>query len=302
MSKKLVLCLSLLALPYVAGCSYEEGTVSSNSFLQQLKWPVSSEELIAAQGFSGFSGIKIAKLSSPEQKHADAKKRVSPDQTRGHLAYTDYIRRSDVMASSNFRSLSLEVVSDNGDESFAVASINEIKGSGGIPSPAQNPRLTASTSEHIQLASLDEEGRRKISHVSIPALPPKPSFSTLVAQTLQSDLKETAGLNVVNLRMGDYEDKTRLVLDLSAAAKFDYDLNNVNSLLTVHIDDAGWDLESQRYFDNHPLIRSYEVSRDKKNDVNLKIFLKHPSKMLMSGFVRPEGKRGYRIFFDVAAL
>ncbi len=309
-----------LALGLTA-CEANQSPSMKVAVQNQIKWPVSAEKLLQADGFLSFAGLKMAK-ATPEQRHASARGRVNPNRTTGHFPYTSYLRREDMLAKSNFRQLNL-AQADHGEEGFKLASVSTTKGVSGIPAPADKPNYNAS----MQLASAVDEP-------AAPVMAARPSDSGLRSAALQvaalidrkieevlsankekvadesiddADVAPTleeqhAALSVVNMRMGDYEDKTRLVLDLSAAAKFDYDLNNVSSVLTVHINGAEWDLETKRYFDDHPLIQSYEVSKSESNDVTLQISLKHPSKMIMSGFVRPDHTRGHRIFFDVAAL
>lgn len=312
-----------------------EGYSSQSARVEQpvLKSYVSAEKLLQADGFLSFAGLNTNGFS-PLQKHAAARARVNPSKTRGHFVYTDYLRRADMMADSGFRSLSL--ASDA--QGFRVASLDVVASMPTAPAPAFKPNAMAVANE-FQVASIadvvpvpaaKQDPAMSVAQVSNAAL----SESLVVRTTAQAvaemidrriattlanaaqdafveedpAYQETAqiddhALSVVNMRMGDYEDRTRLVLDLSAAAKFDYDLNNVNSLLTVHINNAGWDLDTQRFFDDHPLIKSYEVSQAKDGEsVTLEISLKQPSRMVMSGFVRPDGRRGHRIFFDVAAL
>lgn len=291
----------------LGACSYEEGT--QTSFIQKFKWNVSTEKLLDAPGFTSFAGLN-GKRALPMEKHAAAKRRVHPSQTRGHLPYTDYIRRSDVAAGAKFRVVELEKKSGAFGSSFEIAGLDTIVGAGAIPTPSAKPSALAS---NIQLASANFEAER----IAKPAPKPfivsaraedNPGLFERLAAATQAAIGQTAeqsqdeGLSVVNLRMGDYEDKTRLVLDLSAAAKYDYDLNNVDSVLVVHVDGAGWNLDAEKTFNNHPLIESYEVQTTDKDETLLQITLKKPSRMLMSGFVRPDKAHGHRIFFDVAAL
>lgn len=308
----------------VSACGYEQSSGQRVSFVDKFKWPVSAEKLLAADGFISFAGLNTTAVM-PEERHMAARGRVNPGQTKGHLPYTDYLRRSDMMASSHYRELNLQADSSAGGL-FKVASLSTMAGAAGIPAPGLKPSLVPdATAFQVAEAGRVVDGMAQLDDGLAPVMDPKPVFSPMRMAAfldkafgrhnkLQEIIPEDpapsydiaglddASLSVVNMRMGDYEDKTRLVLDLSAAAKFDYDLNNVNSVLTVHINGAGWNLETKKYFDDHPLIKSYEVSESSNHDVTLEISLKHPSKMIMSGFVNPDDKRGHRIFFDVAAL
>ena len=329
----------------LSACGSGQGPSQSASVSPRVvKVPVSSEMLLAADGFIGFSGLKTAAIM-PESRHLAARDRVRPWQTKGHLPYTDYLRRADMMAASHYREVSFEKESDFGLGALKVAALNMISGVAGIPSPVEKPSLLPeATLFQVAEAGRVVEGLPHVDDGLAPVMAAKPVFATTrmaafldkafahykkVQEVLPEDKQpevasveadvaadetpvnnsafdlaslDSENLSVVNMRMGDYEDKTRLVLDLSAAAKFDYDLDNTDSVLTVHIDGAEWDLDTKKYFDDHPLIKSYEVSTADGHDVTLEISLKHPSKMVMSGFVRPDKQRGHRIFFDVAAL
>ncbi len=306
-----------------------------------LEWDVAAETLLSAEAFMGFAGLK-AESSTPLARHSWAKKRVNPDQTRGHVPYTDYLRHSDMMAKVKYRELGLEKRVGG----FQVASVNVMNAKVAIPAPLDKPWGQAYSIAQAMLSGKTIEVAIA-STATIPVPAKKASISLDVA-TAVSPVREAAQrvaaiinkrigqgvfthelntyadepvsqqlsstdnaasaetepfqVGVVNMRMGDYEDRTRLVLDLSSPARFDYDLNNMSGILTVHIDGVGWNLDTQRYFDDHVLIDSYEVSQADGGDITLEISLKQPSKMVMSGAVRPDSKRGHRIFFDVAAL
>ena len=355
MNKKLRFAiLSLVVFP-LAACGFDQGAGQTSKVTfyetESRADQVSAESLLKADGFMSFAGLKTQTLN-PMERHASAKDQVDPSKTRGHFPYTDYLRRSDMLAHSQFRQLNLE---ERGG-AFTIASIDKTRGAGYVPAPALRPEGFAAIAQaglgSVKVAMADVAAssdakivKRKVATTKAKSLKvaslvpapkakvatkaddqsfalPKRSIVAAVEESIRrsifgrdltkasadsfssssADLTDPA-LNVVNMRMGDYEDKTRLVLDLSAAAKFDYALDtSAKNVLTVHIDDAKWDLQSKRYFDGHPLIESYEVSESRERDVTLTVSLKQPSKMLMSGFVRPDNKRGYRIFFDMAAL
>lgn len=331
-----LLFVSLMAFPLV-GCGMESPFGSHTASRIETEGPVeivSAEDLLNADGFLSFAGLKTDTLS-PLVRHAHAKDMVDPSKTRGHFAYTDYLTRADMMARSKHRELSLQNV--NG--TFRISSLQAERGVGTVPAPEFKPFILPTQIASVAPGpSLDDSARYALSQApkkdlfpgfSVPedavyhevhddaVLPPSTdvalnapggvdpySDDAQLYAGFVSDLKAHApDLNVVNMRMGDYEDKTRLVLDLSAAAKFDYALNaDTRDVLTVHISDASWDLDTRRLFAKHPLVESYEVIKTGAKDITLEVKLKQPSKMLMSGFVRPDKNKGYRIFFDMAAL
>lgn len=111
--------------------------------------------------------------------------------------------------------------------------------------------------------------------------------------------------SIINMRLGDYPDKTRLVLDLSSATKFKHEIKNSKvsgNVLLITLSDAEWDFDKERYFNNHPLIENYKTATSANGNVALRITLKKPSQVTLAGAVRPNKNSGHRIFFDVAAL
>jgi hypothetical protein len=278
-----------VVLTLTTACTTQQGTQSNT--LGHFRAPTSEALLAAEDSTTGIKGYKGLSLS-PLQMHAMAKKQVNPNKTSGRLAYTKHPKKSDVMASVGTRVLKLEQQNMTDEvATFALAEINSTLSAPAIPSPAQKPAALATVSDtHVQIAALD-----------VPARKPVPIKDMITAVEATAGVTKSH-LNVVNLRLGDYEDKTRLVIDLNAAAKYDYDISNTNNILTVHLDGAGWSLQEQQQFENHPLIKSYHIARGANNDTTLQFELKRPSRMLMSGTVHPDKNRGHRIFFDVAAL
>lgn len=269
-----------LAPLLLAGCVHGE----KSSFAQMFASPfaVSSEDLLGADVVAFDYG----------QAHDSAKKKVHPSQTKGWLPYAKRPRRQSIMASSSFRSFSLE--NSNGafsEGAYELASLEVRSGIGGVPAPVMRPQFDNFVLAQHEVVQQNQDVR-KIAQLErgMPMNNP-------------ADVSEQFA-EVQNLRLGDYEHKTRLVFDLSAAARFDYDLDNVGNTLTVHFDDAGWSVQKISDVAEHPLIDRFELDQNAEKGVNLKIVLKKPSKMLMSGFV-PSGKelgQGPRVFFDVAAL
>lgn len=240
---------------------------------------VSTETLLNAGGLTLSSGQSQQGAYDPAALHAQARKRVKTNQTRGTLAYTTHPRHRDIVAPKQYRVVELKDDSTLFDGAFTLASATLRPADPATIKPSRKPvfgqKAAPQPAKAIQVAAI----------------------APLIAKPIISLVP-----GITNLRMGDYEDKTRLVLDLNMAAKYDYAFSDLDNKLTVHVDGAGWNLESRKYFDNHPLIKSYEIEENSKNDVMLHIALKKPSKMLMSGFVRPDDNNGHRIFFDVAAL
>ena len=292
---------------FSSACSYDTATLQGAqpqdstpvlSFLS--KAPViKAETLLASKIFD----LNATSSTSPLKRHMSARHKVHHSQTKGHLPYTDYLQPNRILASANFRVLKLEPLKASTSASFALAQADLFQGAGAIPSPSRKPSSLMARASEFQIASANTA---PIEPAVIMREAKKSELLDLAAlrDTLQQGLglDAPAGPSVLDMRMGDYEDKTRLVLDLNAATRFDYDLNNVQSVLTVHLDDAEWQLKDHENFKDHPLFEGYTVEHTAKNETTLQINLKRPSKMLMSGSVRPDNDHGHRIFFDVAKL
>lgn len=283
-----------LALLLSTACSPQQRTDTALVAGDHVNLP-SVEALLAADdtsaGFKGYKGIAL----SPEQMHASAKKQVNPGKTSGRLAYTLNPKKGDILAQDHARVLTLQTPAGAAADEFMIAELTMPKAPAFlIPLPAQKP-ITADDllSAPTQIAQADTAIEPK--H-PIPA--PARRGERVVASLSPVEDSE----NIVSLRTGEYQDKTRLVLDLNVAAKYDYDMSASKNVLTVHIDGDGWTLKEEAAFDDHPLIKSYHMARDSNNDTTLQFELKKPARMLMSGTVDPDQKRGHRIFFDVAAL
>jgi hypothetical protein len=253
----------LLATASLGACSLDQAQHSSlfdmfPSF-DIARSEVASETLLQAGSFSSFRGLKVASASysSPAALHAAARGQVNPTQiARSQRPYTQRIRLSDIRAASSFRVLELKPRSNffNGG-GFQLASVDIVPGERGfIPTPGAKPSYSAQPAAHIQIASAadaapvsdgmeyaqEEIATQKIAKAVAPRVVP----------SAEADL-----LKVTGLTMGDYEDKTRLVLDLNQSADFDYDLNNLDSILTVRIDGAGWNMPGHEDWKNHPLVK-----------------------------------------------
>ena len=108
-----------------------------------------------------------------------------------------------------------------------------------------------------------------------------------------------SGKTVVrDFRVGQHPGKTRFVLDLTGPSGFSYDLNNDKGYLLVRLPDAEWATDEKKVFASHPLIKGYSVRKTKKGALVL-IALKKTAVLKGSAALKPDGKKGHRIYFDV---
>lgn len=118
--------------------------------------------------------------------------------------------------------------------------------------------------------------------------PPKPGSVSL----------ETA---VSSVRIGNYTDKTRVVMDLNGPAKFDYDRQSQGRSLKVNLPGVSWHAQSEKRFSAHPLLENYEIKTTKKGST-LIIKTKKPARLIQSSYLPPNHLYGHRIYFDIAPI
>jgi hypothetical protein len=201
---------------------------------------------------------------SPLEMHAAAKKRVVASQTRGKLSYTKHVNLDDIMGTERVRVLRLTP-----EESLASQSSPSVLPDDIIPPPPRKPG-----SDLYQTSSVS------------------PSVET----------KQNTMDNNPNIRIGDYGDKTRLVFDLPSETKFDYYMNNQNTILTVTLGSTGWQAQAQRTFETSSLVQSYRITQSTPEQTIVEFEFKKPLRMVNAGRAGPNQNRGHRIFFDVAAF
>lgn len=108
--------------------------------------------------------------------------------------------------------------------------------------------------------------------------------------------------HVLNIRVGDYPDKTRIVLDLSAPAKYMVDLDNQEKLLILEVKDTKWAAKTAFTFKNSPLLSAYTAqSADASGHSRLLITLKTPVKIAKKFILKSDKSRNLkdRIVLDL---
>lgn len=135
-----------------------------------------------------------------------------------------------------------------------------------------------------------------------PAPPHKPEYSASATQSPHQIEPASGAVNVVDLRMGEHPGKTRLVLDLTGASGFSYDMNNKDHVLFVELPGAGWAGQREKIMGNHPLIAGYMAQPAGARGSTLAIKLKKNTKVVFSSALPPNEVRGHRIVLDLTAL
>lgn len=105
---------------------------------------------------------------------------------------------------------------------------------------------------------------------------------------------------VSNLRLGEYANKVRVVIDSGASPKVTSDYDPEEKLLVMEVMDAQWSGEKQKTFTSSKLIQSYSVSeRADGKGVTIAITLKKDSRILNQGNVSPDENPNYRYYIDL---
>lgn len=109
---------------------------------------------------------------------------------------------------------------------------------------------------------------------------------------------------VKNVRFGNHENgRSRMVIDVSAASDFAFDIDNKEKLMVIEIPGTVWDAGPlTRHLQDHPLVQSMASSPDGRGGTRVVLQLKAPVKILWSQAIPPAGGQGDRLVFDMASL
>jgi hypothetical protein len=114
-----------------------------------------------------------------------------------------------------------------------------------------------------------------------------------------------AGAVVNDIRIGEHKDKTRLVIDVSAAATYSYDLDNTENLLVIELPNTGWSgpmkwaSDEQPRRKKSPLLASYTVVPSSQNGHRVIVQLKQNAKVSYESAYKANGNPNYRIVIDL---
>ncbi len=111
------------------------------------------------------------------------------------------------------------------------------------------------------------------------------------------DMKSIRGI-----RFGAHEGgKSRLVVDVSAASAFKFDIDNNERMLVLEIPGTAWSAGPlTRMVQDNPLVQSMTASPDGQGGTRVVFMLQKPAKVLWSQAIPPAGMQGHRIVLDVA--
>ena len=105
-------------------------------------------------------------------------------------------------------------------------------------------------------------------------------------------------INVQGLRIGEHTNMTRLVIDVSGAVKYSYDLDNAENLLVIELPGADWTGAASETLKKSPLVQSWTVQAMENGQGSRLILNLHKSVKVTkdSALTQPA-----RIVFDLQA-
>ena len=110
--------------------------------------------------------------------------------------------------------------------------------------------------------------------------------------------------SIKGIRFGNHDGgKSRMVIDVTAAPAFTFDIDNNERILMVEIPGTVWNAGPvTKMLQDHPLIQSMAASPDGQGGTRVVFQLKAPAKVLWSQAIPPSGAQGHRLVFDISAL
>lgn len=288
-------CAVLLA---VAGCSPAAPKTGS------------PEALLNAEG--EWKLVEEERAPNPEQKHMDSRAKVNPK--KNSAGYTENAKLAHVEEDVHFRVLRLErqMKTLRSDFDRILPPLAESAKAGRSLESALAGIETASGEEADASAQvLAEIAAEPVAEPAAFAPPPVAADPAPEKRAPEKKPQKTAektpaipagAAQVTGLRTGEHPGRTRLVLDVSAAAKFSADLDPKENLLVVELPSAFWTAPESRTFSGHGLLKSY-TAQPAGEGTRLVIEMKGPAKLAGKSILPPGGPDGrHRIVLDVAPL
>lgn len=132
-----------------------------------------------------------------------------------------------------------------------------------------------------------------------PKAAPAPSEPKKQAKQVQA-AKSYDGIVAQELRIGEHDDKIRIVIDANKKTAHTLDLDNEEKLIIVEMPDAKWVGAMTKSFPDSQLVESYNVEpmNDGKGSM-IVITLRRQTSVLKDSFLTPDGGQGHRIYFDL---
>jgi hypothetical protein len=109
----------------------------------------------------------------------------------------------------------------------------------------------------------------------------------------------TGTTGLVDIRIGEHKNKTRLVLDLAQATDIRYDLDNEQNILVVELPGAAANNLKSKTFKKSPLLKGYDVQQSGDNTLVIFMF-KKATHIAENMQLKGTSKSATRYVFDMA--
>lgn len=155
------------------------------------------------------------------------------------------------------------------------------------PMPAQKPKI------------IPEKAAPKLAPVSEPvqsSISVDTEKSTSVPLSASSS---SAPATLKEVRIGDYPDKTRIVLDVTRKVPFTYDLDNSEKILIIDLDTPEFAAAAGMSFAKSPLVASYTAQAVTDGKSRLILQLRDAVDVAKTQALPPNGDKGDRIVIDL---
>jgi predicted small lipoprotein YifL len=104
---------------------------------------------------------------------------------------------------------------------------------------------------------------------------------------------------ITSIRVGDYPDKTRLVIDVGAPITFTHDIDNAERILVITTSAKSLSAPMQGAFTTSPLVSAYSAEKTADGSVRLVLQLRAAVKVVKAQALGPSEGKGHRIMFDL---
>lgn len=109
-----------------------------------------------------------------------------------------------------------------------------------------------------------------------------------------------SGVNgLIDIRVGEHKNKTRLVLDMASTADARYDLDKTENVMIVEIPGKSAAHLKSKSFAKSRLLKGYDVQKSGDNTIVVFMF-KKPTSVLETMKLKGRGNSAHRIVFDLA--
>lgn len=160
------------------------------------------------------------------------------------------------------------------------------------PAPVPAPALSAPQALMPPVDEVEEEPVVEAKAAPAPTPAPAPSVAPPPASA--------AGLQATNLRVGQHNDRTRLVIDLNGPVNYNVDLDNVEKLLVIELNGASWRGAATQSFNTPPLQSMNTQSLDNNSGTRVIIVLRKDSAVLSQSLLKPgDGNPHHRLVIDL---